>query len=519
MRLPNFSALRDRPIGTALMFFVVGVFFASAMDWTPNSQAQQGTVAARPASQTIKGLEESSNAFAAVAEHVTPSVVAIQTRTRQRTVDRGEQQQDGRGLPPELRRFFGEGGGPQVIPPQQGSGSGFIISPDGYIVTNRHVVANADQITVAMADHKTYTARLVGQDDQTDVAVIKIDGRNLPIVDLGDDERMRVGDWVLAIGNPLGLDFTVTAGIVSAKGRTSQQVRVGQGQSAITDFIQTDAAINPGNSGGPLVNIRGQVVGINTAIASPTGYNAGYGFAIPVGLARVVWQDLIEHGRIVRAQLGVSIGEVGPEDAQVAGLRTIGGALISGCNPSETESPACRAGLKEGDVIVSVDGKQVDRVSTLQRAVRSKKPGENARVAVMRYGKELNFTVKLNEMETARRTADAGTPRSTEVEKNPGSPLGIEVDTVSTQFARTNEIPNEYRGLRVVDVDPEGPSGEKLLPIDVIVASMPSGERIRTTADLQKALTGKRAGDIVSLKVYDMDRGTTRIANIRLGGK
>ncbi|HKS06469.1 MAG TPA: Do family serine endopeptidase [Gemmatimonadaceae bacterium] len=519
MRLPNFSALRQRPIGTAAMFFVVGVFFASAMDWTPGTQAQQsGPVTARNASQTLKGLEETSNAFAAIAEHVTPAVVAIQTRTRQRTVERGSQED--RNLPPEIRRFFGEGnGGPQVIPPQQGSGSGFIISPDGYIVTNRHVVNNADQISVAMADHKTYAAKLVGQDEQTDVAVIKIDGKNLPTIDIGDDERMRVGEWVLAIGNPLGLDFTVTAGIVSAKGRTSSQVRVGQSTSSITDFIQTDAAINMGNSGGPLVNIRGEVVGINTAIASPTGYNAGYGFAIPVGLARVVWQDLIEHGRIVRAQLGVSIGEVTPEDAQAAGLRSIGGAMVSGCNPSETESPACRAGLREGDVIVAVDGKSVDRVSTLQRAVRSKKPGESARVAVMRYGKEMNFNVKLNEMESARRVADAGTTRSTAVEKNVGSPLGIQVEAVSEQFAKTNEIPAEFRGLRIVDVDPEGPSGEKLAPIDVIVAALPSGERVRTPEDLQKALSGKRPGDVVSFKVYDLDRQTTRIANVRIGNK
>ena len=250
----------------------------------------------------------------------------------------------------------------------------------------------ADKITVKMTDHKAYEATLIGHDPQTDVAVIKIDAKNLPTVALGDDERLRIGEWVLAIGNPLGLDFTITAGIVSAKGRNSNEVQVNTGQKSITDFIQTDAAINPGNSGGPLVNIRGEVIGINTAIASQTGYYAGYGFAIPVDLARTVWQDLIAHGHIVRAQLGVNIGEVAIEDAQAAGLKEITGVMVAGCNVTTGgSSPACAAGIQEGDVILSLDGKTVDRVSGLQRIVRAKQPGENVDVKVMRYGKQMNL--------------------------------------------------------------------------------------------------------------------------------
>lgn len=519
----KFKFLRARPWGTALTFFAVGVLFASAMDWTPFSHAQSN-LASKPSAAAVKSLGETSDAFVSIAEHVTPAVVAIQTRTDPRPATRGSRnnQSQLQGIPPELRQYFG-GGDDGSRPAQRGTGSGFIITPDGYIVTNRHVVADADQITVVMTDRKSYPGTVVGVDVQTDVAVVKIDARNLPTVALGDDDKLRIGEWVLAIGNPLGLDFTVTAGIVSAKGRSQQEVPVNIGlNTAITDFIQTDAAINPGNSGGPLVNIRGEIVGINTAIASNNGRYEGYGFAIPVGLAKLVWQDLIDHGRVVRAQLGVSIADVTAEDADAAGLKKITGVLIQTCSDV---SPACRAGVKEGDVITQIDGQEVDRPSALQRAIRAKKPGDDVAVTLMRFGKEMTVKVRVNEMAPDKAVAsiDESPRRQPARDNNAGSKLGISVEPITDQFARANEIEGSQRGLQVVDVDQGGPSAAKLAAgTDVITNAWPSGDPIRTAADLQRVLAGKRKGDIVTLKVLGnvgtQVQPSSRIVNIRIGG-
>ena len=498
----NISKLRARPWGTALTFFAVGVLFASAMDWTPFSRAQ-GTTGSRQSMSSVKSMEESSNAFVSIAERVTPAVVAVQTHTNARTVQRGQNNPHGgvnpRDLPPELRnfQFFN---GPQQVPSQEGTGSGFIISPDGYIVTNNHVVADADKITVAMTDHRTFEARLIGRDPQTDVAVIKIDAKNLPVISLGDDEKTRIGEWVLAIGNPLGLDFTVTAGIVSAKGRGSREVQLNNSPTSITDFIQTDAAINPGNSGGPLVNARGEVIGINTAIASGTGYYAGYGFAIPVDLAKTVWEDLIEHGTIVRAQLGINVQDVTAEDAQAAGLKDITGVEVAGCNPSPTTSPACKAGVQMGDVILSLDGRNVDRTSALQRIIRAKKPGDYVDVKAMRYGKPVDVRVKLNQMVDTS-VVTASTDRKPKPSDNTLDRLGISVERVSDEFVKAANLPDRYRGLQVVDVDEDGGARGKFAEGDVIIGVMPNRDPIRTEDDLKRALSSKKAGDVVSLEV------------------
>src|ERR671933_1682222 len=231
--------------------------------------------------------------------------------------------------------------------PMEASGTGFIVTKDGYILTNNHVVADADRVTVGLLDKRNFTARVVGRDATTDIAVVKIDATNLPVATLGDDEQARVGQWVLAIGNPLQLDFTVTAGIISSKGRSLPGLL--STRYAITDYIQTDAAINPGNSGGPLVNIRGEVIGINSAIASQTGYYSGYGFAIPITLAKDVMSDLIAYGKVRRPVLGVTINDADADDAQAAGLSDIRGVKVEGFNPAEG-SPAERAGLEPGDV-------------------------------------------------------------------------------------------------------------------------------------------------------------------------
>src|SRR5690606_6824878 len=263
--------------------------------------------------------------------------------------------------------------------PREGSGSGFIFDSRGYVMTNRHVVADADEVIVTLSDGREYRATVVGTDPMTDVAVIRIDpngGKPLPVATLGSSEDLQVGDWVLALGNPLGLDFTVTAGIVSAKGRNVGILRREANLSAVEAFIQTDAAINPGNSGGPLADLTGRVVGVNTAIASATGFYAGYGFAIPIEVARKVANDLIEHGVVRRPRLGVLVEEINATDAEVYGLDEVAGAEVK---QVQEGTPAAKAGLKVGDVIVGLDGVPIRTATQLISSLAQREPGEKVR--------------------------------------------------------------------------------------------------------------------------------------------
>ena len=360
-------ARRRVPLPLPLM---AGAGLSALAALAPALAGAQSTDRARPSAAVLQPLIETQDAFTAVAEQVTPSVVSIQVE--------------------RLARDARTGGAAYQ---RAGSGSGFIVSRDGYILTNNHVVAGANRVRVTLLDKRVFTARIVGRDPSTDVAVIRIDGTDLPVATLGDDERAKVGQWVLAIGNPLGLDFSVTSGIVSAKGRNIPGLN--RSLYAITDFIQTDAAINPGNSGGPLVNIRGEVVGINSAILTPTGMSAGYGFAIPISLAREVMDDLVKYGEVRRGVLGVTLSEVSAPDAERLGLRSIKGALVQSF--SGRESPALAAGMREEDVIVAADGKAVDRVGTLQRIVRAREPGDVVELTVLRGGRQVSARVRLAE--------------------------------------------------------------------------------------------------------------------------
>src|SRR5881394_3243207 len=362
--------------------FVFGLAFASTLNLPKQTSAEASIVSPQPAAAvaatpipqpSLKATAELGDAFVGIADHVRPEVVFI----RSQHVERAQDQR----LPPGFEDFFPNlRRRPQV---QQGSGSGFIVSPDGYILTNNHVVAGADKVTVKLYDKREFTAKVVGTDPNTDVAVIKIDAQNLPAVQYGNSDSTRVGEWALAVGNPLEFTFTVTAGIVSAKGRVLYGLQ--QSRYSIQDFIQTDAAINPGNSGGPLVNVRGQVIGINAAIASETGYYAGYGFAIPINLARTVMDQLVKTGHVERAVIGVSIHAITPEDAENAKLSEIRGVVVDQFSPPD-DSPAKRAGIQEGDVIIAVDGEQIGSVAQLQQKVGFKKPGETVQVTVVREG-------------------------------------------------------------------------------------------------------------------------------------
>ena len=519
---------RLKLLGAVAIAFACGLVFASGFDLTRFGYAQQSRTPVRPAANPAyappANVEALNASFTGISEQVTPAVVSIEAeRTEPRRAQR-QQPQNRRQAPPGLEEFFQQFD-PRQAEPQASSGSGFIVSPEGYILTNNHVVANFDRLTVRLSDNREFKARLIGRDSTTDVAVIKIDGgNNLPVAAMGNDESVRVGEWVLAIGNPLGLEHTVTAGIVSAKGRGSTDLDLYRGnQYAISDFIQTDAAINPGNSGGPLVNIRGEVIGINSAIATRTGYYQGYGFAIPISLARDVMDDLVRHGRIRRAVIGVSIRDVTAAEAAAAKLPQVSGVQVGGY--SSEDSPAKKAGLQEGDIIVKADGKVADHVGMLQRIIRSHEPGETVEIEVFRYGQRKTFKVTLAEApsDPARvaRVEEGGSDDTGAKGGTSASKLGITVEPVSPDFAREAKVPEARRGLRVMDVDPEGAARQQFFPggIDIIVEVIyPAPRRaVRSGADLQGILAKVPAGEYVSLLVYNAQRQDTRVVSLKVG--
>ncbi len=498
------ASSRARLTAAVVVAFVCGLVFASGFDLTRFGFAQQGRTA-QVASSQVQSLAETGSAFEAIADHVTPSVVSIRTTTvRTRPRVRGGMPGNAPGIEDFFRQFEQQMPREQV---QEASGSGFIVSRDGYILTNNHVVADADKVTVTLLDKRTFEAKVIGRDPTTDVAVIKIDGSNLPVASMGDDTKSRVGQWVVAIGNPLGLDFTVTAGIISAKGRPLPELL--PTHYAITDYIQTDAAINPGNSGGPLVNIRGEVIGINSAIASQTGYYAGYGFAIPISLAKEVMDDLIKYGKVNRAVIGVAIKDATAADAKAAGLSDVTGVLVSGYSFDPVdESPAKKAGIEPGDVIIAADGKPTDRVSTLQRIVREHKPGETMTFDAMRFGKKKSFDVKLAPAPDAQQqVADASGPSA---QVSPASrqfdKIGISVEPVSPELVTRARLASQYRtGLLVSDVKVTGPAYGKLFSDQTILLSVinPGPRRdLKTAADLDAVLSRLHSGDLVTFMVY-----------------
>ncbi len=356
---------------------------------------------------TRKELEGLSRTFREIVKDVGPAVVYISTE--QTVKNRGHRQS-----PEQFREFFGDdfmrrffGENPQEREyKRQGLGSGFLTSADGYILTNNHVVANADKINVTLADKREFEAKVIGTDPKSDVAVIKIEETDLPAVTLGDSNELEVGDWAIAIGTPFGLSQTVTAGIISAEGRSNI------GINDYENFIQTDAAINPGNSGGPLVNIYGQVVGINTTIFSRSGGYQGIGFAIPINMAKSIQHSLLTHGKVVRGWLGVMIQTVTPEIAKGFDLKEATGTLVGDVLKG---GPAEKSGIQRGDVIISFDGQAIDGPSNLKNIVAGTEVGKQVDILVIRNGKEKTIKVDLGELPgDEQTTAKAPTETVTE---------------------------------------------------------------------------------------------------------
>jgi serine protease Do len=339
-----------------------------------------------------------------------------------------------------FRHFFGQI--PEQEMKQRSLGSGVVVSGDGFILTNNHVVADAEEILVTLSDKKKYEAQIIGRDPKTDLALIKIDTeRTIPAAKLGDSDKLMVGDWVVAIGNPFGLGSTVTAGIVSAKGRVI-------GAGPYDNFIQTDASINPGNSGGPLFNLDGEVIGVNTAIVSQSGGNVGIGFAIPINMAKTVMPQLKERGKVVRGWLGVTIQVVTQEIKEKFGLKTQEGALIGEVTKG---SPADKGGLKRGDVIINFDGRRVKTMNVLPTMVAETPVGKKVEVAIIRDGKEQRITVKIGELEEDTEVA-AITPK---VEES----FGLSVQELTPEIAESLSLKGE-KGVIISGVKRGSPASE-----------------------------------------------------------
>jgi len=464
-------------------------------------------------------LEDVSDALAGVAARVKPGVVYI---TAREALTPAVALQEGLRLPSRARR-------PGLSRPELlvvSSGSGFIVSADGYILTNQHVVDGARQVTVGLLDRREFRARVVGGDPATDVAVLKIDAPGLTPLPLGDSDTARVGDWVLAVGNPLGADltFTVTSGIISAKGRTLELPS--SSTSSVQDFIQTDAAINPGNSGGPLVNVRGEVIGINAAIASPTGSYAGYGFAVPIDLARVVMDRIVKGGRVTRAGLDVAVRDASPEDAEYVGLSDIRGVLVE--DVGDSSSPARAAGIQSGDVILAVDGVRTDRVAQLQEAISFRRAGEVVSVDVARRGgARVTLRVPLQAIAPADSTsqddstADRDDADTANTRGAARPTLGITVAPLDDAIASRLRLPSGARGVAVVGVDDTSPAATHFVTpedegLDIITSL--EGTPVTTPASLRAALGRWAPGDVVTLRVYNLPSRRWRIERVRVGG-
>jgi len=469
-------ASRDNPHRVAFRLLTVTLFLMGLQAaWAaepPLKFNQSPSIILPPNNAAL--IQES--AFIRVAKVVSPAVVNISSEWT-------EHLQGFQG-PGDMNDFFnwfyGQNMRPQQIQRKQRSlGSGFLITPDGYILTNSHVVSKAEKLTVLLENGKTYAGRVVGNDPKTDIALVKIEaGNGLPNVPLGDSDAIQVGQSVMAIGNPFGLDHTVTSGVVSAKGRT---VNLNE-NSPYSSYIQTDASINPGNSGGPLCNLRGEVIGINTAIYSQSGNNIGIGFAIPANVAKKVAQDLASQGKVVRAGFGAVVQSLDSRMAASFGLDSTAGALLSSINAGEA---ADKAGLKPGDIVLTFDGEPVDSASDLVAKLYTKAPGDQAQVEVLREGKEITTTITLQAL------SDDSEP--THVTKRaPMAPVDTRTDPGFLYQDQTPEIrvqlpPSAPRGPVVLQVGQESPAAAAgLRPGDVVLKV---GDRdVPTAKSLQQAL-------------------------------
>jgi serine protease Do len=443
--------------------------------------------------------------FADIVEQVKPSVISVRVKMNAGG-DSFTQNEDNplRGTPfedffrrfgqPDIPRFGDRQGRPQRRQYTLGQGSGFFISADGYAVTNNHVVDKAEHVDVTTDDGKTYTAKVIGTDDRTDIALIKVEGRSdFPFVHLAD-KQPRIGDWVIAVGNPFGLGGTVTAGIVSARGRDI-------GAGPYDDFIQIDAAVNKGNSGGPTFDLDGNVIGVNTAIFSPSGGSVGIAFDIPAETVKAVVTQLKDHGAVTRGWIGVQIQPVTTEIADSLGLKNANGALVA---EPQSGSPAQKAGIKAGDVIVSVNGESVKDARNLARRISAMAPGTSVKLGIIRSSREETFTLTLGELPRDRQAR-------TDTEEHT-SPRGVEVPKLGLSLAPAR---NGGEGVVVTEVDPSGTASDQFRAGDVILDV--NGKAVSTPADVRKAVSDAQSDGKRSVLMRVKSNQGTRFVAVSIG--
>lgn len=474
--------------------FIGGLIVASNLGWTPAiiGQAKMKNAAPSTMPPTARAFaDQLSDLFESASDKVSPSVVPIFSEQEVKVSSPFGSPED------PFRDFFGDdffkhffGQVPQGDQKQtvHGLGSGVIVSSDGYILTNNHVVNGADKLTVVMPDQKKYSAKVVGTDPQTDVAVIKIDAKDLLAVNLGNSDDVKVGQWVIAVGNPFQLLHTVTAGIISAKGRSNV------GLADYEDFIQTDASINPGNSGGALADLDGNVIGINTAISSPSGGNVGIGFAIPINMARNVMDELIKKGKISRGYLALLPQDIDENLVKAMKLKSTEGALVGDVTP---DGPADKAGIKSGDVIIAFNGKQVKNSTDLRNLVAAAEPGSAAKITLVRDGREMNITVTLGERPRGR----GGREPQEEVrpEEQSSKKLGLSIQTLTPDIAQQLSYQNDH-GVVVTDVASGSPAEDAELQQGDLIKEV-NRVAVRTVQDFDRAIRHLGSGDSIALRV------------------
>ncbi|MCB0290886.1 MAG: DegQ family serine endoprotease [Calditrichaeota bacterium] len=471
---------------------LIGLFIAAGFEFTHEGRAQSladnssQNVAAAPAKVDPNALNiagQLSDAFAAVAQQVNPSVVTVFTETDVKaptySSDPFRNSPFGQFFGDDFFQKFFQTPRPQGDMKQMGLGSGVIIDKDGIILTNNHVVDGADNIKVRLIDGREFEAQVKGRDPQTDLAVITIKTKDLRPIQIGNSDQMRVGDWVLAIGSPLNpqLEHTVTSGIVSAKGRSAV------GLSQYEDYIQTDAAINPGNSGGALVNLRGELIGINSAIATRTGGFMGIGFAIPVNLAEKVSSDILEKGKVERGWLGVYIQQITPEIAKALDLKTTKGVIVS---EVQENSPAHKAGLKEGDVILTLNGQSIDNPVELSTRIAGTSPGGTVNLKVLRNGKEKDVEVKLGELNPETQQLAHGEA------SHPA--IGLTAADITPELLQKYQLPAGQKGVIISEVAPNGIAARAGIQVGDVVVRL-NREAITSVKTFNSELERAKPGD------------------------
>jgi Do/DeqQ family serine protease len=466
-----------------------------------------GPTAAPPASQTVTPIAHAvaagRDSYADVVDVVSPAVVTVHARGRARASETQFQ------LPDEFfGQFFGRGNTPFQAPggrrPRQSAlGSGVIVTTDGYVLTNNHVIDGADEVSIDLTDGRTLPAKVVGTDKLSDLALLKVTGGGLHSVTLGDSEAVKVGDVVLAVGNPLNVGQTVTMGIISAKGRST-----GVGDGGYEDFLQTDAPINHGNSGGALVNMKGELIGINSQILSNSDGNIGIGFAIPANMARHVMTELRTSGKVTRAQLGVTVQSVSPEMAESLGLKQSGGVIVSAIAPG---SAAEHAGLKRGDVITALNGQAVRDMNTLRNRVADAGPGTTAELKIVRDGAEKQVSVTLEALDGRRASGDADDEQGNGDATPDRAALGISVAPLTPELRSQLKVGRDAQGLVVRDVDPDGRAADAGIRAGDVIEEV-NRQAVGSVEDLRSAV--RRTADKPALLLINR-QGTNVFVTVK----